>query len=118
MVFIIRNQIRSSPLDIHSCSLEKPAVSYVILDGPVIAPVNSSTFRDYAWKVFSPFMYCQLESCIRVDIVWEFYKENTLKVSATRKKGSGTHRRVLPDSKIPYNWHSFLQINESREELF
>ena len=39
--------------DIHPCSLKKPAVC-VIFDGLVIAPVNSSTFRDYASKVFSP----------------------------------------------------------------
>lgn len=59
-----------------------------------------------------------MESCNRFDIVSDVFKENILKGSARKKKGSGTHQRVLPDSKIPSNWHSLLRIDEKKEELF
>ena len=112
----IKSDIPTCFEDIHSCSMEKPAASDVILDGSVIVnmlyPVDCSKFKDYPSKVFSPFICCQLESCNRIDIVWDIYKENTLTASARRKRGSGTRRRFLPDSKIPSSWHSFLRIDE------
>ena len=117
----IKSDILTCLEDVHPCSLEKPPVYSVILDGPVIvnmlSPVNCSTFRDYASKVFSLFICCQLESCNRIDIICDVYKENTLKESARRKKGSGTRRRVLPDSKTPSNWRSFLQIDENKDDF-
>lgn len=73
----------------HPCSFEKPAFSCNILDGPVIALVSYTIFSDYTLKVFSPFIYCQLESCIRNDIVWEFYEKSSLKASEKSKRGSG-----------------------------
>ena len=108
--------------DICPCSLEKPTVSCAILDGPVIlnmlSPVNYSTFRDYAPKVFLPFICYQVEPCNRIDIAGDVYKENTLKESARREKmGSRTRGRILPDSKIPGNWYSFLQTDESKDDL-
>ena len=85
---------------------------FIILDGPVIInmlqPTDCSTSKDYALKVFS---------CARVDNVWDVYRENTLKASERRKRGHGIFRRVLPDSKIPGNWHSFLHIDENKEGL-
>ena len=68
--------------------------------------------------MFIPFIRRQLETCSRVDIVWDVYLENSLKTSARVKRGHGIRRRVLPDSKIPSNWHSFLRVDENKEELF
>ena len=56
-----------------------------------------------------------MESCNGIDIVWDVYKEHTLKTSARRKRGSRKSRKVLPDSKIPSYWHSFLQIDDNKE---
>lgn len=69
-------------------------------------------------KVFQPFLRRQLQTCSRIDIVWDIYLENSLKSSARNKRGQGTRHRVLPDIKIPGNWHSFLRVNENKEELF
>ena len=41
----------------------------------------------------------------------------TLKTLVRRKRGQGIRRRVLSDSKIPGNWHSFLRIKENTEYL-
>ena len=107
--------------DVHPCTLEKPVVSCIILDGPAVvnmlSPDNCSTFRDYASNVFLPFIYCQLQICGRIDIIWDAYREKTLKASARRKRGAGIRRRVLTDSKIPSNWHSFLRVDKNKEEL-
>ena len=60
----------------------------------------------------------QLSSCCRVDVVWDVYVKNSLKTTARIKRGEGIRRRVLPTSKIPGNWHSFLRVNENKQELF
>ena len=79
---------------------------FIILDGPAIVnmlrPTDCSTFKDYTFKVFL---------CARFDNVWDVYRENTLKASKRRKRGPGICRRVIPDSKIPGNSHSFLHID-------
>ena len=90
----LRSGIKSDILtcfeDIHHCSLEKRPISCVILHGPIIVnmlpPINCSAFRDYSSKFISPFICCHLESCNRIDIVWDVYKENTIKASVRRKK--------------------------------
>ena len=69
----------------------------------MLQPTDRSTVKDYALKIFS---------CAIVDIVWDVYRENTLKASAIRKRGPVIRRPVLPDSKIPGNWHSFLRIDQ------
>ena len=69
-------------------------------------------------QVFNPYILHQLKSCNRVDIVWDVYKKDSLKTTARTKRGKGIRRRVLPNSKIPGNWHSFLRVDDNKEELF
>ena len=66
-------------------------------------------------EVFSPFICRQLQSCARHCL--GCLRGNTLKTLVRRKRGPRIRRRVLSDSKIPGNWHSFLRINENTEEL-
>ena len=81
-------------------------------------PIGSPTFAAYAAEVFNSFICRNLQVSPRVDIVWEIYPGNSLKTSARNKRGQGIRRRVLPDSIVPGNWHSFLGISENKEELF
>lgn len=64
----------------------------IILDGAAIVnmlkPNGASTFREYATKEFSTFIKNQLVSTNRLDIVWDVYIENSLKLSARTKRGS------------------------------
>ena len=50
--------------------------------------------------------------------VWDQYFQSSLKASARSKRGKEIRRRVLPDSKIPGNWASFLRVDENKTELF
>ena len=58
----------------------------IILDGAAVVnmlkPNGASTFREYATKEFLNFIKNQ-----RLDIVWDVYIENSLKLSARTKRG-------------------------------
>ena len=109
--------------ELSEASHDKPVVQSIVMDGPAIVnilrPVNCSTFKEYLTKVFLPFILQQFgNACQRVDIVWDAYVKNSLKSTARSKRGLGICRRVLPDSKIPSKWHSFLRVDQNKEELF
>ena len=50
--------------------------------------------------------------------MWDVYNTNSLKCAARSQRGKGVRRRVLPDSKIPGNWDSFLRVDDNKTELF
>ena len=109
--------------ELSEASHAKPVVQSIFIDGPAIVnmlrPVNCSMYKEYLTKVFLPFISQQFENvCQRVDIVWDAYIKNSLKLTARSKRGLGIRRIILPDSKIPSNWHSFLRVDQNKEELF
>ncbi|KAK3740395.1 hypothetical protein QZH41_000916 [Actinostola sp. cb2023] len=101
---------------------ETPIIEATVLDGAVIVqmlgPRTATTFQEYIDMIFKPFMLKQLETVKRVDIVWDVYKPDSLKKGAREKRGIGIRRRVLPSTRIPSNWHSFLRVDDNKEELF
>jgi hypothetical protein len=108
--------------ELGSFHFDQPTVEVIVVDGAAIVnmlkPGNAKTFADCSTNVFLPYIRKQLITCIRVDIVWDEYLENSLKSSARQKRGKGVRRRVRSDSKIPGNWQSFLRSNENKVELF
>ena len=76
----------------------------VILDGAVIVqmlpPKTALTFEEYFDAAFSPYVMKQLESVIRVDLVWDVYVSDSLKRSAREKRGSGQRRKVFRQLKF------------------
>ena len=62
----------------------------VILDGAVIVQMlptkTALTFEEYFDAVFAPYVMKQLESVIRVDLVWDVYVSDSLKRSARERK--------------------------------
>lgn len=107
-------QTDSLPLSLH------PDV--IILDGAAVVnflkPRVSSTFDDYAHKVFLPYVISQLNRANRVDIVWDRYFNNSLKSQTRSKRGKGIRRRVEASSSVPGNWQEFLRIDANKIELF
>uniref|UniRef100_UPI00358F05C7 uncharacterized protein n=1 Tax=Myxine glutinosa TaxID=7769 RepID=UPI00358F05C7 len=102
---------------------DPPQVSSVILDGAVIvqmlSPGQTKTFLDYATKVFIPYIMSQLQHRSRLDLVWDRYaKSGSLKATARTNRGKGIRRRVTGSALLPGNWHSFLRVDENKEELF
>ena len=92
----------------HDDSDSSPVADVIILDGPAIVnmlrPGSAKTFADYAKDVFLPYVHSQLNQSQRVDIVWDDYREDTLKDQTREKRGRGVRRRVEPKNAIPRNW--------------
>lgn len=102
---------------------DKPVVQCVVLDGSAVVQmlkVSSSvtTFREYAENIFRRHVHAVLRSCLRVDVVFDVYVENSLKRLTRLDRGSGQKRRVLPDCSLPKNWHEFLHVDENKTQLF
>ena len=101
---------------------ESPQVDVAILDGAVViqmaSPGAARTFQEYSDNVFVPYIKKQLQPVKRVDIIWDVYRQDSLKAATREKRGSGTRRRVTSSSQIPKNWKSFLRMNENKTELF
>jgi hypothetical protein len=112
-----------SCLEVYSqVKLEVPEVDAAALDGAVIVnmlkPTGCQSFQDYADFVFKPYLFRQLSCVERLDVVWDVYNVNSLKAATRSQRGNGVRRRVLPDSKIPGNWDSFLRVDDNKTELF
>ena len=75
-------------------------------------------FDEYADKIFLPHISKQLESCTRVDIVWDKYIPNSIKESTREKRGKGIQRKVEGKNKLPGKWADFLHDATNKQELF
>ena len=94
----------------------------MILDGVFVAqmlsPRTLDTFQDYSNSVFLPYIFGQLQSVRRLDIVWDVYLADSLKAGTKSKRGQGQRRKVLPLAPLPYTWKSSLKNDENRSDLF
>ena len=108
--------------EVVSATCETSAVECVILDGAAIVnflkPIGVATFAYYANDVFRLYIERQPKDSTRIDIVWEKYIPNSLKASIQTKRGTGTRRRVLPDSKISGNWQLFFTFRRKQARTF
>ena len=68
--------------------------------------------------VFLPYVFQQLSTAKRVDIVWDEYILHSLKNVTNQKRGKGIQRRVTSTFQLPKNWRDFLHVNENKAELF
>ena len=94
----------------------------IVLDGAAIKqmmkPAAAKTFDEYAQQVFIPYISSQLRSVSRVDLVWDTYKDDSLKGTARAKRGKGVRRHVVGKAALPGNWQNFLRIDSNKRELF
>ncbi|KAG0721985.1 hypothetical protein GWK47_045320 [Chionoecetes opilio] len=103
---------------------EEPSGSFDVrvLDGAAVVhllPVTGiTTFDDYASGVFVPHIMRQLETSMRVDVVWDRYLDNSIKESTREKRGKGVRRKVAGQTKVPGNWPDFLRDPTNKVELF
>lgn len=77
---------------------KQPSFDAVVIDGAVavqmLMPDTARTFQEYVDAVFKPYISKQLESSNRVDIVWDVYKQDSLKSTTREKRGSGQRRKA------------------------
>ncbi|KAJ8351860.1 hypothetical protein SKAU_G00233360 [Synaphobranchus kaupii] len=108
--------------DLSPAQTKAPDATCVILDGAAIIqmmkPAGANTFDEYTQQVFIPYISSQLRSVSRVDLIWDTYKDDSLKGTARAKRGKGVRRRVVGKAAIPGNWHNFLWVDSNKTELF
>ena len=90
----------------------------IVLDGAAIKqlmkPAAAKTFDEYVQQVFIPCIYSQLRSMSRVDLVWDTYKDDSLKGTARAKRRKGVRRRVVGNAAAPGNWQNFLRVDSNK----
>ena len=84
----------------------------------MLKPGTAKTFMQYYQEVFLPYVHQQMCFVQRVDIVWDDYTSNSLKICTRERRGKGSRKRVLPKTPIPTSWHSFLRNDDNKKELF
>ena len=99
-----------------------PEANVMILDGAFVAqmlsPRTLNTFHDYSNSVFLPYIFGQLQSVRRLDVIWDVYLADSLKAGTKSKRGQGQRRKVLPLAPLPSTWKSFLKNDENKSDLF
>ena len=93
----------------------------MIIDGPFLLHTRQTgklvTFGEYAGE-FCKYLLKLLEVNNRVDVVFDVYKDESLKTGTRSKRGGGIRRRVTRNSNIPSNWKGFSCDSENKKELF
>ena len=98
----------------------------VIIDGPALIqsigrPDSSLTFGDLA-DVFSASVMKNFSTCcIRVDVLFDRYKELSIK-SSTREQRARNSRPIRcvihnREVKLPYSWKQFISLPSNKENL-
>jgi len=103
-----------------------PKVDVKIVDGAALVHIldpkkskaSVKTFKDYSQLVFLPYLERMLQDVVRLDVVWDVYKEDSLKAQTRQNRGSGNNLRVANNTNMPINWKNFLRCDSNKESLF
>ncbi len=77
-----------------------------------------ATFEGYASNVFLPHITRQLETCTKVDVVWDSYFSDSIKAAMREKRGKGVRMKVASKSRVLQSWIGFLRDDSNKKELF
>ena len=95
-----------------------PNTDGLIIEGAVtvniVRPNGQRFFKDYVEELIIPYVENSLKSAERVDIVWDIYKQGSLKSQTRQARGnSGTHK-MTDNALIPRNWAISLEITTTK----
>ena len=92
----------------------------LVIDGACLVhsttPKNQ-TFREYA-QDFVGKVQLYARRYKRTDILFDTYKEGSIKSHTRMNRGTGSRRRVSQDGRVPKNWPNFLQNEDNKKELY
>ena len=101
-------QLISKDIAAYIAADRSPEVDVKILDGALVvqmlSPRTSNTFQDYRNSIFLPYIFGQLQSVRRLDIVRDVYLADSLKAGTRSKRGQGQRRKELPLAPLPSTW--------------
>ena len=91
----------------------EPEADIVIIDSSafcnILPPRASKSFGDYIRQDLIPIVESYGNKFQRTHMVFDVYREDSLKSEERDKRGNGTRKRVTGNSKVPTNWRSFLR---------
>ena len=99
---------------------EEPLVTGLILDGAAIVQMTpageSKSLENTPTKnlVFR----AKSSSIERIDVVFDVYRQKSIKASTREERGTGSRIRVVKTTPVIRIWRNFLRVNENKEELF
>ena len=100
----------------------EPQTDAIIIDGSAMVntlpPSSKKTFEEYFNEDILPKMQVYSRKYERTDIVFDTYRESSLKNETRTNRGKGIRRRVTSTTKAPGNWRAFLRDGENKTELF
>ena len=104
----------------NSAPHESPPVDWKIFDGPALVNMlspesNCKSFTQYAREVFVPYLKYDTKSVQRLDLVFDRYFKDGLKVGTRSNCGIGVRREVTENGMLPSNWKTFLRCSEERK---
>ena len=94
----------------------------IVLDGAAVVnmlkPFRFDSFAEYV-KGFMAYIRSQFAKSVRrVDVVFDEYRDASLKAATRMKRGAGARIRAEGRRKLPGNWHQFLLEDGNKTELF
>ena len=118
-----KSDLHACPEDVFEAKQDTPAAACVVLDrAAIIQMVKPTTAKNnfdvYASQIIIQFLTTKLHDATRLDLVWDTYKDDSLKTSARSKRGKGLRRRVVAAAAIQGKWHSFVRADKNNMELF
>ena len=84
----------------------------------MIKPGDAKTFQDYVDELFAPAVNFELHNFDRVAVVFDTYRETSLKTTTRHKRGNCIRRKVGQNSQLSKDWSAFFRIDENKTELF
>ena len=84
----------------------------------MLSPRTLNTFQGYSNSVFLPYIFGQLQSVRRLDVIWDVYLADSLKAGTKSKRSQGQRCKVLPLALLPSTWKSFLKNDKNKSDLF
>ena len=64
-----------------------------------------------------PYLRSVLQTAVRLDVIFDTYRTNSLKTSTREKRGKGVTCRVQGGGRLPLNWKLFLRSNRNKIEI-
>ena len=73
---------------------------------------------EYFEERLEPFLHKKLVHVNRLDVIWDIYLENILKMTTHQKRDDGLRKKVTGTANMPRTWDTFLQNSQNKASLF
>ena len=82
-------------------------------------PANTlQTFQQYCRNELHGFLRHKINKLKCADIVFDIYKDHSIKPTTTETRGFGRRVKVSSKTPLPKNWQNFLGVNKNKVESF